>query len=130
MPLGRSRILDTVYLVASALLVCVVSVGAFVFTETRHLNPAWVFLALLSIGFLVFAAEEYRSELRSARFIAFVCGWLFINSVVVVGVLSLWGWLYLIPALLLEEWLFYMTAYWIFGLQVPSRNRGRGAPTA
>jgi hypothetical protein len=31
---------------------------------------------------------------------------------VVVGVLASFGWLWLIPALLLEQFLFYMSAFW------------------
>lgn len=119
---GKSRMLDLLYLVASALLVCVVGVGAFIFAEIHHFNPLWVFLALLSIGFLAFAAEEYRNKLRSAPFIAFVCGWLFINLIVVVAILSSFGWLYLIPALLLEQFLFYMSAYWFFDVLPPSKR--------
>jgi hypothetical protein len=125
---GRSRILDGFFLVGSALLVCAVAGGAFVFAETRHFNPLWVFLALISIGFFAGATEDYRKELRSARFIAFLSIWLLVNCLVVVSILASFGWLYLIPALLLEQVLFYMTAYWIFGLQPPSRNRGRKTP--
>jgi hypothetical protein len=101
-------------------------VGAFVIAEIRHINPIWVFLSLISIGFITFAGEEYRKEFRSVRFVAFVCGWLAVNLVVVVVVVGSFGWLYLIPALLLEQFLFYMTAYWLFGLAPPlSRRRGR-----
>jgi hypothetical protein len=108
------------------MLVCLASVGAFIFTEIHHFNPVWVFLSLISIGFFAGVAEEYRKQLRSARFVAFLCGWLFINCVVVVAILSSFSWLYLIPALLAEQALFYMTAYWIFGLHPPLHNRGRG----
>ena len=124
MQTSRSQIADKFYLVGSALLVCVVGVSAFVAAEIYHLNPLWVFLAIISIGFFAFVREEYRRELRNARFVAFVCGWLLVNCIVVVSVLASFGWLYLIPALLLEQFLFYMTAYWIFGLEPPSRNRG------
>ena len=123
---GRSRILDGIYLVGSALLVCLVGVGAFVFAEIHHLNPVWLFLSLISIGFFAGVTEEYRKELRSAPFFAFLCGWLFVNCIVVVTILASFGWLYLIPALLVEQVLFYITAYWIFGLLPPSRNRRRG----
>ena len=119
---SRSRILDAFYLVASALLVCTVGVGAFIFAEIYHFNPLWVFLTLASIGFLAFAAEEYRNKLRSPSFIAFVCAWLSIHLIVVVVVWGSFGFLYLIPVLLLEQVLFYMTAYWFFGVRPPSRQ--------
>ena len=126
MQTGGSRMLDRFCLVGSALLLCLVGIGTFVFTEIHHFSPVWVFLSLISIGFFAFAFEEYRKEFRSPRFVAFVCGWLFVNCVVVVTILGSFGWLYLILALLLEQFLFYMTAYWIFGLEPPSRSRGRG----
>jgi|HubBroStandDraft_4_1064222.scaffolds.fasta_scaffold218122_1 hypothetical protein len=120
------RLLDFCLLIGSALLVCTLAVGAFVITEIHHVSPVWVFLSLISFGFLVGVVEEYRKEFRSLRFILFVCGWLVINIAVFAVVLSSFGWIYLIPALFLEQVLFYMTAYWLFGLQPPlSRHRTR-----
>jgi len=117
------KILDLCYLVGSAVLVCAVGLGAFAVAEIRHINPLWVFLSLISLGFVVFAREEYRKEFRSVRFVLFLCGWVVTNIVVVVVVMGLFGWLYLIPALLLEQVLFYMTAYWLFGVEPPRRRR-------
>lgn len=91
--------------------------------EIRHINPMWLFLSLISLGFVVGVGEEYRKEFRSVRFVAFVCGWLVVNVSVVIVVLGSFGWLYLIPALLLEQVLFYMTAFWLFGLEPPLRRR-------
>lgn len=88
-------------------------------TEARHVSPMWVFLSGLSLVFFAWVGEEYRKEFRSVRFIFFVCGWLVINLVVVVVVLGSFGWFYLIPALFLEQVLFYLTAYWLFGLRPP-----------
>jgi hypothetical protein len=120
-------ILDLWFLVGSALIVCVLGVGAFSIAEIRHINPLWIFLSLISIGFFAGAFEEYRSEFRSARFVFFVCGWILINITVVVMVGS-YGLLSLIPALLLEQFLFYMTAYWLFGVQ-PSLGRRKDPPS-
>jgi hypothetical protein len=119
---SSSRILDLCLLVGSALIVCVVAVGAFILAEVRHINPLWVFFGLISIGFLVGVREEYRKEFRSPRFVFFVLGWLVINMAVIVVILSSFGWLYLIPALFLEQVVFYMSAYWLFGLQPPGRQ--------
>jgi hypothetical protein len=117
------RIVDLCLLIGSALMVCVLGVGAFAIAEIRHINPIWVFLSLISIGFFAFAREEYRREFRSVRFILFVCGWIVINMAVVVSVLASLGWLWLIPALLLEQFLFYMSAFWLFGLRPPGSGR-------
>ena len=118
------RILDLCFLVGSALLLCVVVVGAFAVTEVRHVSPMWVFLSGISLVFFAWVREEYRKEFRSVRFMFFVCGWLVINLVVVVVVLGFFGWFYLIVALFLEQVLFYMTAYWLFDLRPPVRGRG------
>jgi hypothetical protein len=120
------RLLDLCLLVGSALIVCAVGLGAFLVAEIRHVNPLWVFFGLISIGFVAGAREEYRKEFRSVRFVFFVLAWLVINMAVIVGVLTSFGWLYLIPALFLEQVLFYMTAYWLFGLEPPSRRGRRG----
>lgn len=114
---GRSRLLDSFYLVGSALLVCIMGLGAFAFAEVHHFSPLWVFSSLISIGFLAGVSEEYRKELRSAPFFAFTCGWILVNCLLVVTILGSLGWLYLVPALLLEQALFYLTAYWAFGLR-------------
>lgn len=116
------RLLDLCFLVGSALIVCVVACGAFLVAEIRHVNPLWVFFGLVSIGFVAGVKEEYRTEFRSVRFVFFVLAWLVINMAVIVGVMASFGWLWLIPALLLEQFLFYMTAYWFFGVSPPSRR--------
>src|SRR4029077_17771392 len=93
---GRSfskRVVDLCFLAGSALIVCALAVGAFVIAELRHVNPIWVFLCLISIGFIAFAKEEYRGEFRSVRFILFGCVWVVVNIAVVVSVLASFGWL-------------------------------------
>jgi hypothetical protein len=116
------RILDFCLLIGAALVVCVVGVGAFIVAGSFHVNPLWVFFGFVSVGFVAGVAEEYLKALRSVRFVFFVFGWLLINLTVIVVVVGSVGWLYLIPALLLEQALFYMTAQWLFGLQPPLRR--------
>jgi hypothetical protein len=118
----RSRILDTFYLVRAALLVCALGLGAFAVAEIYHISPLWVFFGLISAGFFAGAREDYRKEFRSPRFIAFVVGWLFINVMVVIFFVSRFSWFWLIPALLFEQALFYMTAYWLFDVPPPSKR--------
>ena len=119
---SRSKILDLFCLIGAALLVCALCMGAFIVADLRHINPFWIFLALLSVVFFAGAWEEYRKAFRSIRFVLFVFVWILINVAVVVLLLGSFGWLYLIPALLFEQFLFYMTAYWLFDLQ-PSKAR-------
>jgi hypothetical protein len=118
----RSRILDMFYLVGAAVLLCVLGAGAFIVADIYHVNPLWVIVSFISVGFFAGAREDYRKEFRSPRFVAFVCGWAVINVIVFIALLSLFGWLWLIPALLLEQVLFYMTAYWFFDVPPPSKR--------
>jgi len=115
-----SRVVDTLYLIGAALLVCVLGLGAFLLADIYHINPLWTFFGLVSVGVLAGAREDYRKEFRSPRFAASVIGWLVINVVVIIVFVSRFGWLWLIPALLLEQALFYMTAYWFFDVPPPS----------
>jgi hypothetical protein len=116
---------DLCALVGSALLVCIFGGGAFLLAEIYHVNPLWIFVSLISVVFVVGAGEEYRKEFRSVRFVAFVSGWVVINAAAFVLILGLFGWLWLIPVLLFEQFLFYMTAYWLFGVRPPLGGRGR-----
>ena len=120
------RVLDLCLLLGSALVVCVVGAGAFAIAITRHVNPVWVFFGLVSTGFFAGVKEEYRREFRSARFVLFVLGWLLINIAVVVVVVASFRWVWLFPSLFLEQVLFYMTAYWLFGLEPPLYRRSDG----
>jgi len=103
----------------------VLGVGAFAIASIRHVSPIWIFLGLISTGFFAGVREEYRKEFRSARFVLFVLGWLVINSAVVVVIVAFLGWIWLFPVLFLEQALFYMSAYWLFGLKPPLRRRER-----
>jgi hypothetical protein len=109
-------------LVGAALVVCVVGVGAFIFAEVHHYNPLWVFFSGISIVFLAGAREDYRKEFRSPRFVFFVLVWLVINIVIIVVVLRFLRWVYLIPALIIEQGLFYKSAYSLFGVR-PGSSR-------
>ena len=117
------RILDWCLLVGAALAICIVGVGAFALASIRHVNPIWIFFGLVSAGFFAGIREEYRREFRSSRFVLFVLCWLVINVAVVVAVIGSFGWFWLFPALFLEQVLFYMSAYWLFGLEPPLRRR-------
>lgn len=117
------KILDLCLLIGFALIACALLLGSFLAAELRHVNPVWVFLSWASIVFFAGAREEYRKQFRSARFVLFVCGWIVINMIVFVAVLASFGWFWLFPALFLEQVLFYMSAYWLFGVRPPARGR-------
>lgn len=117
------RLVDLLLLVASALMACVVMLGSYLFVKIHHYNPLWVFFSILSIIILAGIREEYRKELRSPRFVFFVLGCLVINIVVIVVVASFLGWVYLIPALFIEQVAFYMSVERLFGVKPSPRRR-------
>lgn len=114
--------MDLLLLVASALIACVVMLGAYLFVKIHHYSPLWVFFSMLSIVILAGVREEYRKEFQSPRFIFFVLGCLVINMIVIVVVATVFGWVYLIPALFIEQVVFYMSVDRLFGVK-PSRHR-------
>ncbi|HXJ87642.1 MAG TPA: hypothetical protein VMS18_12545 [Candidatus Binatia bacterium] len=89
------------------------------------MNPMWVFLPLLSLGFFAQVGWDYRYEFRSLRFSMFFFGWLLINAFVFLFVVANFGWLYWVAALIVEVFVFYLTAYWLFGLTPPLRPRSK-----
>jgi len=60
----RSRILDMFYLVGAAVLLCVLGVGASIAADIYHVNPLWVMVSFISVGFFAGAREDYRTEFR------------------------------------------------------------------
>lgn len=121
----RKGIVDSCVLVGSALAVCILGGSAFLLADLYHISPLWILVSLISVVFFAGAKEEYRKQFHSARFVAFVCGWVVVNAAVFMFVLGLFGWLWLIPVLIVEQVLYYMTAYWIFGLRPPLGARSQ-----
>jgi hypothetical protein len=110
------RIRDFLFLVATALITCAIMVGTFIFTEIHHHNPLWTFVTMVSIVLLVLIRQKYRQEFQLPRFVFFVLVCLAINIVVIVVVLTSFGWLYLFPVFFLEQVLFYMLIDRLFGI--------------
>ena len=120
------RLLDLCLLVGSALIVCVVGLGAFQVAEIRHVNPLWVFFGLISIGFVAGAREEYQKELRSIGFVFFVLAWACDKRGRDCKRPNLLRMALFDPGPFPRAGPFYMTAYWLFGLEPPSRRGRRG----
>lgn len=118
---GRWR--DRLLLLITSLAACAVVGGAFLFTESHHMNPMWVFLPLISFGFFAQVGWDYRREFRSVSFCLFFSSWLLIHMLSFLFVVGTVGWLFLIPTVLIEIFLFCLTAYWLFGLSPPLRLR-------
>jgi RsiW-degrading membrane proteinase PrsW (M82 family) len=66
----RNRTLDLFYLIGAAVLLCVISAGAFIVADIYRVSPLWVMVSLISVGFFAGAREDYRKEFRSPRFVA------------------------------------------------------------
>jgi hypothetical protein len=118
----RSRLVDIFYLIGAAFLVCVLGLGAFLLADIYHISPLWVFFGFISVLFVAMAREDYPKQFRSPRFLAFVMGWGVITIILIIFVVSSFDWIWLIPALLLDQAFFYVTASWLFDVSPPKRR--------
>jgi len=93
---------DRVILFIAAIFACAIVLGAFLFTETHHLSPMWVFVPAVSLGFFAQVGWAYRQEFRSASFCLFFFAWLLIHVFSFLFVVGIVGWIYWIPTLVAE----------------------------
>jgi hypothetical protein len=110
-------------LIGAALLVIVLGGSGFLLADKYHIDPAWMLLAWVSVGFFAAVGWDYRVQFRTPSFIFFFAAWLLLHLLIFAFVISRFGWLYWLVALFVELFFFYATAYWLFGLQPPVRRR-------
>jgi hypothetical protein len=117
----RKKFADRVVLIGSALLVISVGTVLFLLADHYHIEPVWVLLLWVSVGFFAAVGWDYRSKFRSVPFLLFLVAWLLLHLLIFMVVMSNFGWLEWISALLVELFFFYATAHWLFGLHPPGR---------
>lgn len=119
---ARLRVLDIFALIACSLLVVALGIGSFFAADACHVNPTWVLLAWLSVGFFATVGWDYRREFRSPIFVSFFIAWLVLHSLILVLVLGYFAWYWYIAAVFLELFAFYASASLLFGLKPPGRR--------
>ncbi len=117
-----SRRKDVVRLIGAALLVCIALLAAFWITDEHQVSYRWVFRVLVAIIFCATAGWEYRDKLRSGAFLLLFVIWLVI-WMITYGVAEQRGFFIWIIGAAIELFLFYMTAWWLFGALPLSQRR-------
>ena len=116
-----SKALDRFFLLIAAVAVAALGVAAFWIADDYHVNPAWLFAAGTGLVFFLVVGWGYRSKFRSLNFVMFFLAWMFVHVVVFLLVLGWLGFLYYLPFLIVELWIGYSVAIWLFG---PPPSRG------
>ena len=117
----RNKMLDLLLLLAVGLLVAAAGTAAFWQANKHQINPAWLFATGAAVLFFVAVGWGYRRKFRSPMFVVFFLFWLLAHVLIYLLVLGYLGFLYYVPLSILELWIGYIVAIWLFG---PPANRG------
>ena len=109
------KLLDGFFLLAASLFLVAAIPAAFGVGDKFYLSPAWVFGTGAAVLFFVVVGWPYRSKLQSAAFASFFLTWMALHVVVYLFILGYLGFLYYIPAVLVELWIGYTIAIQRFG---------------
>lgn len=124
----RSKVVDMLLLLGTALLVAGLSTGAALLSEAYNVSPVWLLSFWAGVGFLGMIGKTYGIQtLKSPRFAAFSAAWLVIHVCVFLFVLGSLGFLYYLPFLGAELLLGFMTAIWLFGPPAKDSAKGGGS---
>ena len=110
-------------LVGSALIVAGLGVGSFALSEKYDVPPVWMFALWIGLGFIAVVGGSLRSKFRQPLFVVFFVGWLAVHTLVTLLVIKLFTILWVWPTSIVELWIGYAIALWLFGL--PSKDKPR-----
>jgi hypothetical protein len=112
---GASGFRDRALLVASAIIVCVIGVGAFWIAGDSGTGPLWVFFGLNAIGFIVVVGRKFRKHWNTPSFILFFLAWLLLHGIVATMLAASLPILYWLPIFGVELFVGFLAAYLLFG---------------
>ena len=113
--------LDFLFLVGSALLLAALVTASFWIADKYEINPAWIFAAQAAVVFFAVVGWGYRRRFRSPAFVSFFVAWLLLHVTFYLLILGHLGLLYYVPFVVMELWVGYAFAIWLFG---PPEPRG------
>ena len=102
-------------LVGASLVVAVIGVASFWLADHYHIGPVWVFAAPVAAIFIAVVGWGYRRLFRSPEFLLFLSAWMSVHVAVALLVTFFLGFVYYIPAVMLELWIGYILAILWFG---------------
>jgi hypothetical protein len=117
--LGKKResgFRDSLLLVASALIVCILGVGAFWIAGDSHTGPIWVFFGLNAIGFTVVVGRKFPNRWTTPSFVVFFLVWLLLHGIVATMLAASVPIIYWLPIFGVELFVGFLAAYLLFGV--------------
>jgi hypothetical protein len=118
MPIGKTDqggLRDKLLLVASAIVVCVIGVGAFWIAGESHTGPLWVFFGLNAIGFITVVGRKFPNHWKAPSFISFFLAWLLVHGIVATILAAAVPFLYWLPIFGVELFVGFLAARLLFG---------------
>ncbi len=110
-------------MILAALLLASALFSAFWFADNLHINSKWVFFILISLSFFPTAGWRYRAHFRSLQFAAFLLLWMLLHGLIFVAVMNYFGWGVWVFAVIIELFLFPITASLIFKIDIPTKEQ-------
>ena len=89
--------------------------GSFWIGDTYHLGFVPIFIGWMALTFIATVGWDLRSNFKRLSFTVFFLAWLGIHTLVIVVVVGTTRWFYWLPLLMLELWVGYALAIWLFG---------------
>jgi hypothetical protein len=117
-----SRYKDKLLLLATAILVAVVTSGSFFFAAVYHVNEWFIFAAWNSILLVPLFIKDFKTHLSNYLFVAFLFSWAVMHGLILAALLR-WTTIALaLPILFVELTAGLALADILFGIR-PQRNR-------
>jgi hypothetical protein len=113
---GENEFRDRLLLVASAIIVCIIGVGAFWIAGDSHTGPLLVFFGLNTIGFTGVVARKFPNRWKTPSFILFFLAWLLLHGIVATMLAASVPILYWLPIFGVELFIGFLAAYLLFGV--------------
>jgi hypothetical protein len=113
---GESGFRDRLLLVASAIIVCIIGVGAFWIAGDSHKGLLWVFFGLNTIGFAFVVGRKFPKHWKSPSFVFFFLAWLLLHGIVATTLAASVPFLYWLPIFGVELFVGFLAAYLLFGV--------------
>lgn len=103
-------------LLASAILVCVIGVGAFWVATDYQADTRWIFFGLNGIGFVAVVARKFPNQGKDPSFILFFMVWLIAHGIIATTLAASLPILYWVPIFGVELFVGFLVADMMFGL--------------